>query len=276
MGPVSTSAIVHLSGPQRDTDQDQAVWAALLRPDADDWIARVGQARERMAAYAEGVPAIRSLTVVEHPAMRSVLLGTDLGDVTFVRLSDVGPRTITLDGVDGPLAAINCGQIAGRPVAVLIATSGERKVLDLQSGRLIKTGAIDDPMIAIPSKRASGLTMVEALTMVDWSLVKIFGLADGRVLVQDDRSRETLPQRHAGGVTAVACQYLNGQPLAFTGGQDGKVRVWDLATRRLVDVIDVTGPVFAIEATADGDLIVGAGGEAILFRHASAIQEGQR
>ena len=63
-----------------------------------------------------------------------------------------------------------------------------------------------------------------------------------------------LPGQHHGQVTALACAYLDGRPVAYSGGQDGMVRVWDLLDRHLVEIIDVPGPIFAIHATAEGDL----------------------
>ena len=83
-----------------------------------------------------------------------------------------------------------------------------------------------------------------------------------------------LPGQHHGQVTALACAYLDGRPVAYSGGQDGMVRVWDLLDRHLLEIIDVPGPIFAIHATAEGDLLIGADGEAMVF-HYSGIP-GQR
>ncbi|WP_223835735.1 WD40 repeat domain-containing protein [Streptomyces venezuelae] len=62
--------------------------------------------------------------------------------------------------------------------------------------------------------------------------------------------RDTL-SGHTGSVYAVACAELGGRPLAVTTGQDGTVRVWDLATGRTVGrpLTGHTGSVHAVACT---------------------------
>jgi hypothetical protein len=153
---------------------------------------------------------------------------------------------------------------AGHPVA-LVALGGRTLILDLETGQWVKTGTISDRLMVGGPKTPS------ALILISGSLARVAGGQDGIITVQDATSTQSLPGKHDGPVTAVACQHLVDRPLAFTGGQDGKVRVWDLAARQLLDVVDVTGPVFAIEVTEDGDLLVGAAGEAIAFQHANFL-----
>jgi WD40 repeat protein len=109
--------------------------------------------------------------------------------------------------------------------------------------------------------------LVADLIVIDGKLTELQGGTDGSVVWQ----RQQYPHRHYGPVRAVVCMYVRGQALAFTGGDDGTVRVWDLPDMQQLDVIDVSSPVFAIEATVDGDLLVGAGGEAIAFRYAGSV-----
>ena len=62
-------------------------------------------------------------------------------------------------------------------------------------------------------------------------------------------------------VTAIVVSHLDGRPVALAGDRAGLVRIWDLAGRhRISDELNVGAPVFAIAATIDGKLAVGAGG----------------
>jgi hypothetical protein len=55
--------------------------------------------------------------------------------------------------------------------------------------------------------------------------------------------------------------------MVFTGGDDGTVRVWDMAEMRQADMLELGGKVFALEVSQGGFLVVGAGGEVIAFEH---------
>ena len=220
-----------------------------------------------------------------------VFLGDDHG-LFAVRLADGKPLARFTHLGDQPVTAIRCGSITGDPWLVIVA-GRQRRVIHLPTGRVIQTGAVDDPALA-------DQPLVSGLIAVDETLVKVTGGTDGKVTVQragvpptdqgwhdlgqnEDQPRrarrgerlhqdwtERLPEEHGSGPTVVACQHVNGQALAFTGGRDGKVRIWDLATLRRLELIEVPGQVRAIEATRAGDLVVLAGTEAIAFRHASA------
>jgi hypothetical protein len=70
----------------------------------------------------------------------------------------------------------------------------------------------------------------------------------------------------ADGVTALVVTHLDGRPVAVTGDHAGLVRIWDLATGRKSDELNVGKPVFGLAATIDGRLAVGAGGRVYGFR----------
>lgn len=100
-------------------------------------------------------------------------------------------------------------------------------------------------------------------------LVEVIGQPDGAVHLRNAAQQDiidTLPDGHNGPVTAVTCGLLAGRPTAFTGGDDGTVRIWDLLDQRMMEVIQVPRSVFGI-SYAPGELLVGAGGEVIAFRH---------
>jgi WD40 repeat protein len=211
-------------------------------------------------------PMIRSLAVIEVPTGPVAILGAEDGTVVAVELA-TGKPFYQKRGQGKCVTAITCDYIAGRPIALLNYGSSEYEMLDMISGNIFKVDRFQHYEDAGESS---------AVIVSDGSLLEVSGKSDGTVKVRSSRdSFPNLPpftDKHDGPVTVVACGYLNDQPTAFTGGDDGKVRVWDLASRRMLDVIDVGDRVFAIEVTANGDLLVGAGGEAISFRHASASQ----
>jgi WD40 repeat protein len=208
-------------------------------------------------------PEIRSLTLTETPAGWLAVLGTNDGGVSTVDLA-TGTLLLQVRGVGGSaMTAITCNQIAGRPVAILASDSGAIQIRDLLSGEAIEPGHIDDPLLNVQPQAS-------ALVVTRGSLMKVWGRADGTIVLEHDATTGLLPGQHDGAVTAIACAYLNDRPVVFTGGEDGTVRIWDLLDARLLDVIDIAGPVFAIRATNYGDLLIGADGEVIAFRHASA------
>lgn len=191
-----------------------------------------------------------------------VLLGSDHGRVSAVELA-TGRQVMQFPSLgDQAVTAIRYSEIAGQALLVL-ATGRQHQAIDLLSGRVIQAGPIDDPALVL-TPATSGLIVLDGM------LAKVTGGSDGKVTVQKPGTAAPLPEGHGRGLTVVTCRYVSGRPLAFTGGRDAKVRIWDLASLRRPDVIDVPGPVLAIEATREGDLIVLAGTEAIAFRHAGA------
>jgi hypothetical protein len=162
------------------------------------------------------------------------------------------------------VTAITCAQIVGRTVAILADNRGGNRVIDLLSGAAISSDHIGDGMLNVRPTLASALIVVGGL------LLEVRGGEGGTITVVQDKSTNLMLGQHDGGVTAIACAYLDGRPVAFTGGEDGIVRVWDLLDRKLLDAIAVLGPVFAIWPTSHGELVIGAGGEALAFTHANA------
>jgi WD40 repeat protein len=241
--------------------------AAVAQPDplrSDEQVQSVADSLARLAA-SPGAPAIRRLAITEAPSGWIGVLGTDDGRVFTVDLATGTQRhDLPRDG-SRVVTAITCSLIAGRSVAVLSYNHGENQAIDLLSGEPITVGHINWhllPVRRVPRMPAS------ALIVVDGALMEVSGEVNGGISLGDGNSSDRLGH-HDGTVTAVAAAYLNDRPVAFIGGKDGTVQVWDLLGKRLVDSIAVPGPVFAIGATNDGNLVIGAGGEALAFRHAS-------
>jgi WD40 repeat protein len=201
------------------------------------------------------MPAIRSLAVTGWTG----ILGNDDGGAAIVDLEQ-GTLIHEIPGDDdSPVITVACEQIAGRPIAIL-NSHRERRVLDVLDGQIINVGRIDDNLLDVKSTSPSSLIVTQG------SLMKVHGGGSGTLTLESEIPFDSLLGRHHGAVTAVTCAYLDGRPTAFSGGQDGTVRVWDLLDKQLLDVIDVLGPVFTIWANNNGALLVGAGGEAIAFR----------
>jgi WD40 repeat protein len=206
------------------------------------------------------------LAITEIPSGWVGVLGTDDGGVFTVDLATGTPRHNMPGDGSRVVTAITCALIAGRSIAVVSYNHGENQAIDLLSGEAINVGNINWPLLAV---RRVPRMPASALIVVDGALMEVSGGVNGGISLRDDDSSSDHLGHHHSTVTTVACAYLNDRPVAFTGGEDGVVQVWDLLGKRLLDSITVLGPVFAIGATNDGELVIGAGGEALAFRHAS-------
>jgi WD40 repeat protein/carbon monoxide dehydrogenase subunit G len=205
-------------------------------------------------------PVIRSLAVTKITVGTIAVLG---GESSIAYVIDIATGRIihrTSNIEHQVTTAITCSQIAGQAMATLAGNNGNELVLDLHSGEAIKVGNVSP----LPFTRRTLHT--SDLIVIDGSLIEVTGEMDGAITVRADTSKLKLTEQHVGAVTAVTCMHISDHPMAFTGGHDGMVRVWDLISMRLMAVIDVVSPVFDIAATGDGDLLVGAGGEVTAFR----------
>jgi WD40 repeat protein len=248
------------TGSSMTGHEDAAPAVAVARSDthgSDERVQPVADSIARLAASRDE-PGISSLAITEAPSGWIGVLCTDDGGVLAVDLA-TGTLRYKIPGDSGrAVTAVTCEVIVGRSVAILADNHGERRAIDLLSGGVIDVGHIDDRLLTDRRRPTS------ALIVVDGKLVEV-RCRRGSITVGDGDSAAHLGYHD---VTAVACAYLNDRPVAFTGGKDGIVQVWDLLGRRRLDSIAVHGPVFAIGATNDGDLVIGAGGEVLAFRHA--------
>jgi WD40 repeat protein len=245
-GWVAAPAIGELM-PHKGNEQDRQIAEALSR-----------------VASGNGFLAIRSLAISKVSGRSIGIFGTDSGGGFIVDLA-TGSMIRDIPVSDGPAVVdVVCDEIAGRPIAILTNGRLERQVWDLLSGEAIRIGAVDDPLHIAKQSSAS------ALIVVDGSLVKVHIDARDIAVVTQDGSTTHLPNAHEGALTVVRCTHLNDRPVALTGGQDGRVIVWDLLNRQVQDIISGLGPVFAIEVVSDKEILIGAGGEAIAFRYEGA------
>jgi len=223
-----------------------------------------------LARLTATMPAIRSVGATTTGSQVLVVLGKDSGGASVVDLvtrEQLG--SVAEDG--GPaITAITCVRIAGQHVAVLARESGSARIVYLPGGGAISAGSIANPLTRARPEPGSALIVVEG------TLLKILGDRHGAVAVLNSDSTYLLPALHGGPVTAVAAAYLDDRPVAFSGGQDGVVMIWDLIDRRLLDVLAGFGPVFALWAGNGGDvLLVGAGSEVIAYGYAPSPSSGR-
>jgi hypothetical protein len=89
-----------------------------------------------------------------------------------------------------------------------------------------------------------------------------------------DSAPGTEPDDHMGvelgvheGCEVVRTAYFGGRPLAFSGGSDGCVDVWDLESLQMIDTMAVGGPVRDLRTVDGRYLLVLVGGELLAFEH---------
>ncbi|MFF3597966.1 caspase family protein [Kitasatospora indigofera] len=150
----------------------------------------------------------------------------------------------TFTGHTGPLYAVACTTLDGRPVAVTGSTDETVRVWDLTTGR-----PVGEPLTG-----HTGTVNAVACTTLDGRPVAVTGGYDKAVRVWDLATGRPVGEPltgHTSPVTAMACTTLDGRPVAVTGGWDNTVRVWDLTTRRPVGspLTGHTGTVNAVACT---------------------------
>lgn len=182
------------------------------------------------------------------------------------------------------IVAAACTMLDGRPIALIAGESGAAvRRWDLLSGEPIEpllTGSEPaepwgaEPMLAV------------ACTELDGRPVAVAGGQSAEVWVWDLVSTKPITKPMTGHltwsweatgkpglgtklyITAVTCAYLDGRPIAVTGGEDGTVRRWDLTTGQQIGSPKITGPLSdhkteAIDSVAcaelDGRAIVVSG-----------------
>ena len=114
------------------------------------------------------------------------------------------------------------------------------------------------------------------ITVLDSRLAEITSDADGTLSIRDitvERKTSKFTSGRAPRNTPtpiVAYARMSGRPIAATCGTDGStVYIWDVNDQRMTDTIEVGARIWALELSADGYLLIGAGSEVITLRHIS-------
>lgn len=189
----------------------------------------------------KGPEPVRSVAAGLTPGGQPV--GVSLGDRGWLRRWDLA-RGRALGGVALGRAgvAVAVGERDGVPVAVA-ATAQHLHVYDLTTGAYVDRLAVLDKNAQLTALAVSGGTVVG-----------IDGDGALRRWRLDDGAPIGAPRPgHHGTARALSC----GRLLAVTGGLDGTVRVWDLATGRQRLRIPVEVAVHSVALADDGTVVVG-------------------
>ncbi|MFE3205602.1 AAA family ATPase [Embleya sp. NPDC059237] len=174
----------------------------------------------------------------------------------------------TLTGHSGPVRALACTTVNGRPVVVTASDDHTARVWDLATGETVGR----------PLSGHAGSVRAVACARVGGRAIAVTGSNDRTARVWDlatgTNPREPL-DRHLGWVSAVVYAEMEGKTVAVTGSSDHSSHLWDLSTgeclgrrlgrryknptgrRRLTE----TGPVRALAAaTLDGRPVIVTGG----------------
>jgi hypothetical protein len=234
--------------PLREFDLRGATLVALGVEDSGPIMPGDDRAAQRLCA----------LEIAPGPHGKAIgILGDAAGTVYAIDLDSGQQVHDPLAAVGYPVTSIGTIRLGGLPTAIIRSGSITR-LWQLSTGAVAAIRADQEP-------RESALPPWEGRIIVGDRLVNVRGTAAGSVLIDD-----ALLGMHGGEVTAITTTHLAGRPVALTGDLHGSVRIWDLARREMADELEVGSPVFAIAATADGRLMVGADGQAFAFRHLTA------
>ena len=214
-----------------------------------DRTAGVSRQGQRQPSAIELLVGVDGLTVV--------IIGYHDGAVRAIEFDSGVPLDAEVDADGDPVTSIGIAQLGGIPTAVIRSDHATRL---WQPGRDSVIFRADDgrpDVLNQPWRNA---------ILVDGKLLIVTRSRTGALTVDGH------PIADVRNVTAINVTYLDGRPVALAGDRAGLVRIWDLVDRRTCDELNVGAPVFAIAATIDGKLAVGAGGHVYAFRHVSGHQ----
>ena len=197
-----------------------------------------------------------------HPSAVGILTGADGSAVAVIGDHDGGATGVEFDSgrvlaatvaaSGDPVTSIDVTDLAGIPTAVIGSDQAIRLWQPLGPSTVVVPVGSGRPGIRYSPLRDTAI--------VDGKLLAVTRSRSGTLTIDGDRIPDV------DGVTALVLTHLDGRPVALTGDQVGLIRIWDLATRRKSDELNVGAPVFDLAATIDGRLTVGAGGRVYGFR----------
>ncbi|MBC6460839.1 caspase family protein [Actinomadura sp. HBU206391] len=208
----------------------------------------------------------------------SAIVGTDEGPVAVVAdgAGEVTARDLATGAVLDVLSAgadeithINGAHSEGRRVVALHRARGLGWLWDVAAG-VLTVGDSPQPSAAAEIRARRYVDVV-----CDGRPIRVIGTLTGGLERHDlatDLPLEARPDGHRGPVTALTATRVGGRATVLTGAADGTVRIWDVATGRQTDVVDVPGAVVSLHTSTDGHLLVAAGQQVICFRQAVFVR----
>ncbi|MFH8560027.1 hypothetical protein [Streptomyces sp. NPDC017988] len=216
-----------------------------------------------LAGHTSTVGALACTTVGGRPVAVSGCLG---GKVIVWDLADGRMLHELLGGNPSGAHTVACAQVEGVPVAVVGFGNKVVRLWNLETGRPYSP----------PLKKHEGMVVAAACTTVDGRPVAVTGSSDGAYSGSVDAKAhvwDIATQRpygeplsgHTGWVVAAACTKVDGRSVAFTGGQDGTLRMWDMERGECLQTLTLPGVVNHIAVAGDGRLAIGSEGELIVM-----------
>ncbi|MET9578847.1 AAA family ATPase [Streptomyces massasporeus] len=245
----------------------QPRWAAGSAPDP----ALV----DLLPAHSSWATGVACTTVDGRPV--AVTTGSDRS-VQVWDLVDRRPMCPPLEGHTAGVSAVACTTVEGQPVAVTAGRDRTLRVWDLRTGQAIGaplTGHSED-VLAVACTTYEGRP---AAVSCSGRTLRVWDLTTGECVAvrQGEHSKPMTTmactnhpaqppfmvtrgndgtahvwyrgrlnmgalRSSSGGVTAIACAFLDDDPVAVVGGTDGTVRVWDLIGRYLLAELAGEGP----------------------------------
>jgi WD40 repeat protein len=205
-----------------------------------------------VVAFRRGRRHPSAVGILETDGSAVAIVGDHDGGVIGVEFDSGRVLAANVAATGEPVTSIDVTDLAGIPTAVIGSD---------QETRLWQPLGPDTMAIRVSSGRPG----------IHYSPLRDTAIVAGRLLAVTLSWTGTLNINGDGipdadGVTALVVTHLDGRPVAVTGDHAGLVRIWDLATGRKSDELNVGKPVFGLAATIDGRLAVGAGGRVYGFR----------
>lgn len=225
----------------------------------------LGRGGAERVAFSVSRSADRSEQSQRRPSMVGILASPDGRTLAIIGDHDGAVRAVEFDSGRPLKAAMEATGYAVTSIGIV--SLGGIPAAVIGSDHLAR---LWQPFAGVGVVARAGDGMADALNprwrnsiVIDGELLAVTRGRNGSLLVGAD------PITEVGDVTAVAVTHLDGRPVALVGDSVDRVRVLDLRSRSVSEELDVGSPVFAIAATADGRLAVGAGGCVYAFRRFS-------
>jgi len=230
----------------QDGDTGRQIEAAmlLLRP-LPDRVAAASTGGGTVLRAGEHVGAIHAVAIAMRDGRACAVTGDVVGTLRVIDL-ELDELRAEFQGLhSGFVSAITTGMLAGAPVAVSSGYDGRVRVVDL----LDLEALADQP---IPGGGIADLALLEGAAE---GPLAVAGCSDGSVQAWN-LTRGATPELgrelgHEGAVLAVTATVANSRAIAVSGGEDRRLRLWDLATLTPLDepLRGHTGAVQALAST---------------------------